>query len=140
MDSMIGYKNERYYYFGTAGARLDDLMNYIPARLSIIIVTAAAFFSGMNTSGCLRTGLRDRLKHASPNSGHPESCFAGALGLTLGGPSKYHGIIIDKPWIGKGSKEAGEEDILKALVLNKVSFFFTLFMVVILFFIFRVRY
>lgn len=133
MDSMTGYKNDRYLFFGRAGARLDDVMNFIPARLSVAVFTAAAYCAGMNAPQCLRAAMRDRLKHASPNSGHPESCVAGALGLMLGGPAVYHGRAVEKPWIGSGRKEVNEEDIGKALILNKTAFFITLIAVLMFF-------
>lgn len=111
LDSMVGYRNERYFYFGRISARLDDLMNFIPARLSIFIITIASFFSRMNTVKCWQIGWRDRLKHPSPNAGHAESCVAGALNLRLGGPTNYGCEIYKKSWLGDGTADASYRDI-----------------------------
>lgn len=100
LDSMVGYRNQRYARFGTASARLDDVLNFLPARLSIPILTCAALVAGMDAQACRRIGMQDRLKHASPNAGHAESCVAGALGIRLGGPTTYPHGTVDKPWMG----------------------------------------
>ncbi|MBN2403078.1 MAG: cobalamin biosynthesis protein CobD [Spirochaetes bacterium] len=122
LDSMVGYKNAKYIMFGWAGARLDDLLNFIPARLTaFIILPAAAFVCGMSAKNAFRIMLRDRLKHSSPNSAHAESAVAGAIGCRLGGPSEYFGEVIDKPYIGDAAKETGMEDILKSIKLMYVS-------------------
>jgi adenosylcobinamide-phosphate synthase len=97
MDSMFGYRDERYEKFGKIGARLDDALNYIPARLNFVIMLAATGFS----PGLLRGVLRSGRAHPSPNSGIAESAFAGHLGLALGGPSAYGGIEKKKPWLGE---------------------------------------
>lgn len=102
LDSMVGYRNERYQRFGTAAARCDDLLNFIPARLAIPILTLAALVTGADPQACWRIGVRDRLKHDSPNAGHAESCAAGALGLRLGGPTIYPHGTVAKPWLGDG--------------------------------------
>lgn len=104
LDSMVGYKNERYKDFGWAAARLDDLANYIPARITGLLISIASFivlrsFSVFNTS--LKIMFRDGRKHSSPNSGIPEAAMAGALGVRLGGPSTYGGMPVDKPYIGE---------------------------------------
>ncbi len=118
LDSMVGYKNETYINFGMASARADDLMNFIPARIgSFIIIPAAAFFRGMEFRRTLKIMARDRLKHASPNSGHPEAAFAGALGCRLGGPSKYFGMRVDKPYIGDPVIELDKDTIIESLKL-----------------------
>ncbi|MBN2705574.1 MAG: cobalamin biosynthesis protein CobD [Deltaproteobacteria bacterium] len=100
MDSMIGYKNPRYLYFGRAAARLDDLANLIPARISALLIVAAAYCQGLDWRGAWRIMLRDRRAHRSPNSGWPEAAMAGALGLRLGGSHHYHGKLVEKPFIG----------------------------------------
>jgi adenosylcobinamide-phosphate synthase len=100
MDSMFGYKNERYLEFGRVAARLDDAVNFLPARLSPVFMILAAALLRLDWRGALRIFLRDRLRHASPNAGHPEAAVAGALGLRLGGPSRYFGSIVEKPFIG----------------------------------------
>ena len=116
MDSMVGYKNERYLYFGRAAARLDDIVNYVPARISAVLMIAAAYILGPDYSGkdALRIFRRDRMKHASPNSAQTESVCAGALGLQLAGDASYFGKIVHKPFIGDKLREAEYEDIRRA--------------------------
>ena len=114
MDSMIGYRNEKYLYFGRAAARLDDGANYIPARLSALLLAAAAVLSGQDGAGALRIWRRDRRNHASPNSAQTESVMAGALGIELAGPASYFGKPVDKPSIGDPLRLAEPEDILRA--------------------------
>jgi len=92
LDSMVGYRNERYARFGTAGARLDDALAWAPARLAIPLVTVAALPARTDWRSAWRIGLRDRLLHASPNSAHGEAAFAGALGVSLGGVAHYAGV------------------------------------------------
>ncbi|CAA6679507.1 MULTISPECIES: adenosylcobinamide-phosphate synthase CbiB [unclassified Lentimonas] len=102
LDAMVGYRNERYLQLGCISARMDDCMNFIPARLSILILTlAAALLPGLSGMGAWRIGWRDRLKHPSPNSAHPEAAVAGALGIKLGGPTQYPGRVVNKKWIGE---------------------------------------
>ncbi len=100
LDSMVGYKNERYLQFGWASARMDDLLNFIPARLSALLLVIAAPLAGCSAAAAVRVTLRDRLKHPSPNSGHPEAAAAGALGVCLGGAASYGGISSRKEQIG----------------------------------------
>lgn len=100
MDSMFGYKNEQYLKFGLVAARLDDLANFIPARLTAMLVVAVAFLLGYNGRQAWRIWHRDHNCHASPNSGHTEAAVAGALGLQLGGSSSYFGRIVNKPTMG----------------------------------------
>ncbi len=114
MDSMIGYRNERYLYFGRAAARLDDAVNYIPARLGALLLIAAAWFCGEDAKAALRIWKRDRRKHASPNSGQCEAAMAGALGLRLCGPASYFGVLHEKPWIGDARREICPDDIGRA--------------------------
>ena len=115
LDSMVGYKNEKYIRFGWASARLDDIANYIPARLSGLLIVIAAFLvclfreplnSFRITHHSLRIMLRDGRNHTSPNSGMPEAAMAGALGVRLGGPSTYGGIVVEKPYIGDAVSES----------------------------------
>jgi adenosylcobinamide-phosphate synthase len=102
LDSMVGYKNDRYLLFGRVSARLDDAANFIPARLSVfVIAAAAAVLPGISGTGALRTGWSEGRRHSSPNAGFPEAAFAGALKIRLGGPSIYHGRQVDKPFIGR---------------------------------------
>lgn len=100
LDSMVGYKNDRYREFGWAGARLDDLLNFIPARLTGLLFVAVAFPLRLNGWGALQVMLRDAGKHASPNAGWPEAAAAGALDIQLGGPASYFGQLVDKPTFG----------------------------------------
>jgi adenosylcobinamide-phosphate synthase len=100
LDSMVGYKSERYLQFGWASARMDDLLNFIPARLTALLMILAAPLAGLSATGALSVVLRDRLKHPSPNSGHPEAAAAGALGVRLGGPASYKGLPSWKEYIG----------------------------------------
>ncbi len=121
LDSMVGYKNEKYRHFGTAAARIDDVANYLPARLSVIFIAAAAQLIGKNGKDALRTGFRDGRKHTSPNAGLPEAAFAGALGVRLGGPGTYHGRKIEKPYLGKEYGPVGTNDIQRACRLMVVT-------------------
>ena len=112
LDSMIGYKNERYRAFGWAAARFDDLANLIPARLAGLLIVLV---SGRRAGRALRSMLRFAGKHRSPNAGWPEAAMAGALGLKLAGPRHYPHMTVDDPWIGDGTAEAGPEDIARGL-------------------------
>lgn len=114
MDSMFGYKNSRYLHFGLVPARLDDLCNYLPARITALTVVAVSGLLGFDRLGSWRIWRRDRLQHASPNSAQSEAAFAGALGLQLGGPNMYFGSLVDKPFIGEGLGEARAEHIPQA--------------------------
>lgn len=100
LDSMVGYRNHRYLQMGWASARMDDLMNFVPARLTALLLVAAAPFAGCSASNAVRITVRDRLKHPSPNSGHPEAAAAGALQVRLGGDAYYDGILSHKEYIG----------------------------------------
>ncbi len=121
MDAMVGYENERYALFGRAAAFLDDLANFLPARLSVPLVSLAALLCGMDARRCLSTALRDRLKHPSPNSGHPEACFAGALHIRLGGPNVYGGRVVEKPWLGAEFPSRSHTCIPSARLLAAVA-------------------
>ncbi len=117
LDSMVGYRTARYARFGRAGARLDDVMNFLPARLSLFILFAGASFSRSHPLEGLRVAARDRLEHDSPNAGHAESFTAGALGVRLGGPVSYEGARKDKPWLGNGSPEVGPRHVRTTVTL-----------------------
>ena len=114
MDSMVGYRNERYLYFGRAAARLDDLANLIPARLSALLMIGASFLLGMDGKGAERIWLRDRRNHKSPNSAQTEAVCAGALGVRLAGPAWYFGRRFEKPFIGDEKRKVEWEDIKRA--------------------------
>lgn len=100
LDSMVGYKNERYLYLGSASARMDDLLNYIPARLTGLLMIVAAPIAGLSCKGAYQVFLRDRHNHPSPNSAHPEAAAAGALGVRLGGAASYGAVVSWKEYIG----------------------------------------
>ncbi len=100
LDSMVGYKNERYLKLGWASARMDDLLNFIPARLTALLIITSAPLFGLSWRDSLRITLRDRHNHPSPNSAHPEAAAAGALGIRLGGSSSYNGKVSQKQFIG----------------------------------------
>ena len=114
MDSMLGYINDRYEAFGKAAARLDDVLNYIPSRLSALFIIAAAKFTGLNAAGAWKIFRRDRMKHASPNSAQTESACAGALDVRLAGNAWYGGVLHEKPYIGDDIRPIEPEDIRKA--------------------------
>lgn len=114
MDSMIGYKNEKYLYFGRAAARLDDAANLLPSRLAALFWIAAAALTGQDARGAWRIWRRDRRRHASPNSAQTESACAGALGVQLAGPAYYFGQYYDKPTIGDALRPVQPQDILRA--------------------------
>lgn len=114
MDSMVGYKNEQYLYFGRAEARLDDLANYIPARLSALLLIWAAALGGQDWKNALKIWRRDRHNHPSPNSAQTEAAMAGALGVRLAGPASYFGKVYQKLTIGDPLREIEPEDILRA--------------------------
>ncbi|MBI5636844.1 MAG: cobalamin biosynthesis protein CobD [Nitrospinae bacterium] len=113
-DSMVGYRNERYERFGKIPARVDDFANFIPARAALAVIAVAAWLAGLNPQKAVVIGWRDRLKHPSPNSAHGEAAFAGALGVRLGGPSVYGGIVKEKPWLGDEIKPMDELVIAQA--------------------------
>lgn len=122
MDSMIGYKNELYLYFGRAAAKTDDVLNYIPARISAgLMILAALFFRGFDGREAFRIYKRDKGKHASPNSAQTEAVCAGALGLRLAGPASYFGKTVKKPYIGDGKRTAVCEDIKRANLLMYIT-------------------
>lgn len=117
LDSMIGYKNEKYIYFGWAAAKLEDLASWIPARLTAFFIIFASNILGYDWKKAISTWERDRNKTESPNSGHPESAFAGAIGVWFGGKVKYFGVVNDKPIIGDQGKEIGIKDFDRAISL-----------------------
>ena len=114
MDSMVGYKNERYLYFGRAAARFDDLVNYIPARLSAVLMVCAGGLLGMDAPNDWRIYVRDRRNHSSPNSAHTEAVTAGALHIRLAGDAYYFGKLYEKPTLGDADRPVEYEDIRRA--------------------------
>jgi len=114
MDSMYGYKNDRYLHFGRIAAHIDDVANYLPARFSGPILVMSAWLLRLDAVNGWRTFKRDRFSHASPNSGHPEAAMAGILGVQLGGDSIYFGSIVNKPTLGDPKRSLNAYDIVLA--------------------------
>jgi adenosylcobinamide-phosphate synthase len=117
LDSMVGYKNERYGRFGRVAARLDDFLNYLPARLSGYLMVLAAAFLGLDHGQAWRILRRDARQHSSPNAGWPEAAMAGALGVRVGGPSTYFGVVVAKPYIGDPGLPLGAGHFRRAVRL-----------------------
>lgn len=116
LDSMIGYKNEKYLYFGRCAAKLDDVVNFLPARVSAVLMILSVFFLGKEFDGrrAIRIYLRDKRKHASPNSAQTEAVCAGALGVRLAGNASYFGTVVEKPYIGEDVRPIEAQDIRRA--------------------------
>jgi len=122
LDSMIGHRTPHYRAFGWAAARLDDVLNTVPAPLSGVLLAAAAVFASNSRPGhALTIMLRDGRKHHSPNAGWPESAMAGALGLALAGPRRYPEGLVADSWLGDGSARAGVSDIVRGLQLYRLA-------------------
>jgi adenosylcobinamide-phosphate synthase len=125
MDSMVGYRNENYQYYGTAAAKLDDILNFIPARLTAgLMIVASCLYKRLPTqplSHVVSVFRRDRFAHKSPNSAQTESVMAGALGVELAGPASYFGILHQKPTIGDGLRPIENEDIRRAVLLMRLT-------------------
>jgi adenosylcobinamide-phosphate synthase len=111
LDSMVGYKNQKYAQLGFVSAKMDDIANWIPARLGYVFFVAAAYLLNLDAAAAARIGFRDRNNHKSPNCAWPEGAVAGALGIRLGGPNLYFGVAVDKPWIGDERRDITMEDI-----------------------------
>ena len=125
MDSMLGYKNDRYLYFGRIPAKMDDIFNYIPARITGLLMTAAAFLTGLDGKNAWKIYRRDRRKHASPNAAQTESVCAGALGVQLAGDAVYFGKVYKKEFIGDALRRIEPEDILRTRRLMYAAEFLT---------------
>ena len=121
MDSMVGYRNETYQYFGTCAARLDDVLNFIPSRLSGLLLVAASWLCRMDGADAWQMFKRDRKKHASPNSAQTEAAMAGALGVTLGGDAWYFGVLHHKETLGEAKRSPEDADIKRANRLMAVG-------------------
>ena len=117
--STVGYKNDKYYYLGFASAKIDDIANYIPARLGVILLPLGSLFTGFNFKDALKIGIRDRKNHKSPNCAFSEGAVAGALGIQLGGTNVYFGKEVYKPTIGDKTREIEIEDIVRT---NKIMY------------------
>ncbi|WP_297135404.1 adenosylcobinamide-phosphate synthase CbiB [Terrisporobacter sp.] len=119
LDSTVGYKNDKYYYLGYASAKIDDIANYIPARIGLILLSLGSLFVGFDFKNSLKIGYRDRKNHKSPNCAYSEGAVAGALGIQLGGTNIYFGKEVYKPTIGDKSREIEIEDIVRT---NKIMY------------------
>lgn len=133
LDSMVGYKNDRYLHFGWASARFDDIANYIPARLTGILMVLASMFLGLDYKKSFRILIRDSRNHSSPNSGFPEAAAAGALGVQLGGTNHYFGKPVEKPTIGESSRPLNKDDIKAVIRLMYTAAMLALILFSILF-------
>jgi adenosylcobinamide-phosphate synthase len=117
-DSMIGHKSDEHLHFGYASARFDDFLNFIPARLTALFFSGAAFLESQTAAkNSFRAAIDDAGKHRSPNAGWPEASMAGALGLRFGGPRDYDGEAVDLPWLGSGRERLTRQDITRGLRL-----------------------
>ena len=125
-DSMVGYKNEKYIDFGKFSAKLDDVANFIPARITGILIVIASMILGYDYKNSLKIFIRDRKNHSSPNSGHAEAGVAGALGVQFGGRVSYFGKEVDKPVIGDKIKNFELEDIKKNIKIMYATSFLSL--------------
>ena len=126
LDSMVGYKNEKYMDFGKFSAKLDDVANFIPARITGILIVIASMILGYDYKNSLKIFIRDRKNHSSPNSGHAEAGVAGALGVQFGGRVSYFGKEVDKPVIGDKTKDFELEDIKKNIKIMYATSFLSL--------------
>lgn len=129
LDSMVGYKNETYEYFGKFAARLDDVVNFIPARISALLMIISSLFTGGDIKMAFQIYIRDRYNHKSPNSAQTEAVCAGALGLCLGGDNYYKGILVHKPTIGDSIQKPSAEHIILA---NRMMYVTTVLAILIM--------
>ena len=132
-DSMVGYKNEKYMDFGKFSAKLDDVANFIPARITGILIVIASMILGYDYKNSLKIFIRDRKNHSSPNSGHAEAGVAGALGVQFGGRVSYFGKEVDKPVIGDKIKDFELEDIKKNIKIMYATSFLSLVLFSVMF-------
>lgn len=121
LDSMVGYQTPKYKAIGYFSAKLDDIFNYIPARISWLLFALAAYLLKLNAKAALVIGWRDRSKHKSPNCAWPEATVAGALGVRLGGPNNYFGELVEKPWLGDEVRPIEQNDITTTIQLMYVA-------------------
>ncbi|MCG0276786.1 MAG: adenosylcobinamide-phosphate synthase CbiB [Thermosediminibacteraceae bacterium] len=121
LDSMVGYKNQRYIHFGWFSAKMDDFLNYVPARLGGFLILVASLLMRLDTRSSLKTVLKDAKKHESPNAGIPEAAVAGALGIRLGGWNSYFGNLHFSPYMGQKKKNITPEDIRIVVKLSIIS-------------------
>lgn len=121
LDSMVGYKNERYLHFGWFSAKLDDIANFIPARVSGFLISLSSLARGERAKESFKTMIKDGKKHLSPNSGISEAAMAGALGIRLGGPSTYKGRLSEKPYLGGERRALQSSFISEALTISLIA-------------------
>ena len=126
MDSMVGYKNDQYLYFGRAAAKFDDILNLIPARVAGVLMCLGGAAAGYDGKNAWRIFIRDRKNHKSPNSAHTEAAAAGALHIQLGGPNYYFGKLVDKPTIGDADHPVEPLDIVRVNRLMYATAFLAL--------------
>jgi len=136
LDSMVGNKSDRYFYLGWCSARMDDVLNYIPARVGGLLMITASAIMGFDGGSAIRTVVRDAKKHKSPNSGIPEAITAGALGIRLGGYNYYSGIKEFRAYMGEKTRETVPDDIVKVITLCVATSVLTLLIGEILYIIF----
>ena len=128
LDSMIGYRTERYKDFGCWAARIDDIANFIPARLTALLMVLAA-----GKPQLIAFVWRNGRRHASPNSGYPEAALAGALNCRFGGPHYYFGELFDKPYIGENARELTTVDMQKAVRINRIAELFAIVIIIVIY-------
>lgn len=133
LDSTVGYKNDKYYYLGFASAKIDDIANYIPARLGVLLLSLGSLVIGFNFKDALKIGIRDRKNHKSPNCAFSEGAVSGALGIQLGGTNVYFGKEVYKPTIGDKKREIEIEDIGRT---NKIMYSSSIISIVIFTFLY----
>ncbi len=132
LDSMVGYKKEPYMDFGWASAKLDDVVNFIPSRLTSLLLALATWFMGEDAMGALRAVKRYARLHESPNAGYPEAAMAGALRVRLGGPCHYFGKLLERPYIGEEVRPLTLKEVGSGVLLSKVTFLIALFLALVL--------
>jgi len=132
LDSMVGYRNDRYRYLGWASARGDDLANLIPSRLTALLFMLSSFILGKNWKGAWKVTWKDSRKNPSPNSGYPESAMAGALGVQLGGKNFYFGRVEEKPLIGEAERSIDGNVVKESLHLMIISSFIAVIIAVLI--------
>ena len=128
LDSTVGYKNDKYYYLGFASAKIDDIANFIPARIGVVLLSIGSLFAGFKFKNALKIGIRDRKNHKSPNCAFSEGAVAGALGIQLGGTNVYFGKEVYKPTIGDKNREIEIEDIVRT---NKIMYVSSIISIII---------
>jgi len=135
LDSMVGYKDNKYIDFGRTSARLDDIANYVPARIAAIVLPMSVYLCGADYLNSIKTIRRDGEKHPSPNSGIPEAAIAGALGIRLGGPGTYKGVVSNKPFIGESKNEIVLDNINQTIKIIFVAAILSVTLGIAVFFI-----